>query len=197
MSNPADGGLRITEVAEQTGLTAHALRYYERDALMLESVPRSAAGHRRYSPGDVQWIIFITKLRSTGMPMRDIRMYAELVRRGDQSEPQRLALLIAHRARVRRQLAEVTDHLRAIEHKIALYRSLRRPRILTSSALYLVDSTHATHPTHPRHNLATHGLCPRTRLYGHVRVLRDCRRSRSRADHPPCPRPGCQLSRHR
>ena len=38
--------LSIAEAAEQTGLTAHTLRYYERDGLMLASVDRSASGHR-------------------------------------------------------------------------------------------------------------------------------------------------------
>ena len=34
--------LTIAEAAEQTGLTAHTLRYYERDGLMLRSVDRAA-----------------------------------------------------------------------------------------------------------------------------------------------------------
>jgi hypothetical protein len=41
--------LTIAQAAEHTGLTAHTLRYYERDGLMLASVDRSAAGLRRYS----------------------------------------------------------------------------------------------------------------------------------------------------
>jgi DNA-binding transcriptional MerR regulator len=63
----------------------------------------------------------ITRLRSTGMPMRDVRRYAALVRSGDGNEAERLDLLKAHRERVERQLAEVTGHLRAIDHKIGLY----------------------------------------------------------------------------
>jgi DNA-binding transcriptional MerR regulator len=63
----------------------------------------------------------ITRLRSTGMPIRDVRRYAELVRAGVGNEAERLALLKAHRERVEQQLAEVTAHLRAIDHKIGLY----------------------------------------------------------------------------
>ena len=54
----------------------------------------------------------ITRLRSTGMPIREVRRYAELVRAGDGNEAERLALLGAHRERVQAQLAEVTGHLR-------------------------------------------------------------------------------------
>jgi DNA-binding transcriptional MerR regulator len=113
--------LSIAEAAEQTGLTAHTLRYYERDGLMLASVDRSTSGHRRYSERDLTWIQLITRLRSTGMPIRDVRRYAALVRDGDGNEGERLALLKAHRERVEKQLAEVTGHLRAIDHKIGIY----------------------------------------------------------------------------
>jgi DNA-binding transcriptional MerR regulator len=63
----------------------------------------------------------ITRLRSTGMPIREVRQYADLVRAGEGNEAERLQLLVAHRDRVRRQLAEVATHLEAIEHKIGLY----------------------------------------------------------------------------
>ncbi len=113
--------LTIAEAAEETGLTTHTLRYYERDGLLLAPVDRSSAGHRRYSDRDLTWIEMITRLRSTGMPMRDVRRYAALVRAGDGNEAERMALLKAHRTRVEAQLAEVTGHLRAIDHKIGLY----------------------------------------------------------------------------
>ena len=119
--------LTIAEAAERTGLTAHTLRYYERDGLMLRSVERAASGHRRYTDDDLRWIQMVTRLRATGMPIRDVRRYAALVREGHGNEADRLALLLAHREVVEHQLAEVTGHLRAIDHKIALYESSVAP----------------------------------------------------------------------
>ena len=119
--------LSIAEAAEKTGLTAHTLRYYERDGLMLAAVDRSTSGHRRYSERDLTWIELITRLRSTGMPISDVRRYAALVRAGDGTEAERLALLKAHRAHVEAQLVEVTGHLRAIDYKIALYENKVTP----------------------------------------------------------------------
>jgi DNA-binding transcriptional MerR regulator len=121
--------LTIAEAAEQTGLTAHTLRYYERDGLMRTPVRRSASGHRAYDDADLAWIALISKLRSTGMPIRDVKRYADLVRAGSGNEAERLELLRAHRERVLRQLEEVRDHLSAIEHKVDVYERL------TSSAL--------------------------------------------------------------
>ncbi len=104
----------ISDVAAETGLTTSTLRYYEDAGLMRDEVDRASSNHRRYTPEMVGWVSFITKLRSTGMPIRDIRSYAELVRRGDDSTAERLGLLVAHRKRVLAQLAEVQRSLTAI-----------------------------------------------------------------------------------
>lgn len=113
--------LTIAEAAAATGLTPHTLRYYERDGLLLDAVERASSGHRRYTERDLGWIHLLTRLRATGMPIREIREYADLVRQGEGTEPQRMALLQAHRDAVRAQLAEATEHLAAIEMKIDVY----------------------------------------------------------------------------
>ncbi len=111
----------IAEVSERTGLTAHTLRYYERDDLLLAPVARDAGGRRSYGDEDLRWIDMVTCLRATGMPIREIRRYAALVRAGDTSAPERLTLLQDHRTAVLDQLAEITRHLGAIDAKIDLY----------------------------------------------------------------------------
>jgi DNA-binding transcriptional MerR regulator len=113
--------LTISEAAEASGLTAHTLRYYERAGL-LDPIGREAGGRRRYDEGDLTRISFLTKLRSTGMPIRQVRAYAELLREGEGSERARLALLEAHRDAVRERLAEMERHLELIDRKIDLYR---------------------------------------------------------------------------
>jgi DNA-binding transcriptional MerR regulator len=114
-------GLSIAEVAAVTGLTADTLRYYEKDGLMVSPVARSTSGHRQYSEGDVGWIVMVTCLRSTGMPIRDVRRYADLVRRGTGTEAERLELLRSHRQSVLTQVAEAQKHLERIERKVANY----------------------------------------------------------------------------
>ncbi|HEX3797006.1 MAG TPA: MerR family transcriptional regulator [Acidimicrobiales bacterium] len=113
--------LSISDAAEATGLSPHTLRYYERAGLMLEPVPRASSAHRRYSETEINWVEFLTKLRSTGMPIRTMRHYADLVRAGAGNEAERLALLQEHRDTVKAQLAASARNLRAVEHKIAIY----------------------------------------------------------------------------
>ncbi len=112
--------LTIAQAAAASGVSAHTLRYYERAGLM-RPVSRAGSGHRRYDDADLAWIDFLTKLRSTGMPIRRMAEYADLVRAGDGNEVERLDLLRAHRQVVLARLAEVQDHLGAIDYKIGLY----------------------------------------------------------------------------
>ena len=115
-------GLSISEASRATGVSAHTLRYYERAGLMLDSVDRAESTHRRYSERDIDWVVLLTRMRGTGMPIRLIRRYAELVRAGDGNEEERLALLEEHRRGVLRQLEEVASNLEAIDNKIRIYR---------------------------------------------------------------------------
>jgi DNA-binding transcriptional MerR regulator len=114
-----DQTFTIAEVAEKTGVSAHALRYYERIGLL--DVGRQASGHRRFTSHDVDRVVFIGRLRATAMPIREIQRYFALVAGGPPTENERLALLEAHRATVRARLRELETALDAIEHKIARY----------------------------------------------------------------------------
>jgi DNA-binding transcriptional MerR regulator len=115
-------GVTIAEAARRTGVSVHTLRYYERAGLVVAAVDRTASGRRRYHRVDLQWIQICTKLRATGMPIRSIRRYAELVTAGRGNERERLALLEAHRAEVTAKLAEIQRNLELIDHKIDVYR---------------------------------------------------------------------------
>jgi len=114
--------LSISDAAHATGLSAHTLRYYERAGLMLDPVERAPSSHRRYTEDEIRWVTLLTRLRATGMPIRRIRDYADLVRAGDGNEDERLALLEAHRTAVLEQLEVMRANLDAIEFKIERYR---------------------------------------------------------------------------
>jgi DNA-binding transcriptional MerR regulator len=109
----------IGEAAAKCGLTQHTLRWYERIGL-LGSIERGGDGRRRFSEGDLDWLSLLTKLRATGMPVRDMQRYAELVRSGAGHE-ERLELLKRHRGQVRRDLAAQRECLKLLDAKITSY----------------------------------------------------------------------------
>ncbi|HYS41912.1 MAG TPA: MerR family transcriptional regulator [Pseudonocardiaceae bacterium] len=115
-------GVSIAEASRRTGVSVHTLRYYERARLVVTPVDRTHSGRRRYHQLDIEWIVVCTKLRATGMPIKTIRRYAELVVAGIGNEDARLALLEAHRAEVLAKLAELRENLELIDHKIDVYR---------------------------------------------------------------------------
>jgi DNA-binding transcriptional MerR regulator len=115
-------GLSIAEAARRTGVSVHTLRYYERAGLVVTPVRRTDGGRRRYQQLDLDWITVCTRLRATGMPIKAIRRYAQLVAAGHGNEQERLALLEAHRADVVAKLAELRENLELIDHKIDVYR---------------------------------------------------------------------------
>jgi DNA-binding transcriptional MerR regulator len=113
--------LSISDAAAATGVSPHTLRYYERAGL-IDPVGRAGSTHRRYTAAEIEWVVFLTKLRSTGMPIRRMRAYADLVRRGEGTEVERLALLEEHRDTVRAHLEEAARTLLAIDTKIQMYK---------------------------------------------------------------------------
>ncbi|TDW18896.1 MerR family transcriptional regulator [Kribbella kalugense] len=114
-------GLSIGQVAERTGLSVHALRFYEREGLLADQVQRESNGRRVYSEDDVEWLAMCIKFRSSGMPLETIRKYTDLVRQGPGNEQDRLALLRSHQDHVTSQIQELTDCLSVITHKVTIY----------------------------------------------------------------------------
>ncbi|MDX2972217.1 MerR family transcriptional regulator [Kribbella solani] len=117
--------LSIAEAAELTGLTAHTLRYYERIGLV--TVGRDAAGYRSYDPQAMARIVFVTRLRASGMSIGAISHYLELVHQGPDTEPERLALMQEHRVSIQRQLRELQLALAVTDYKITVYGGTAAP----------------------------------------------------------------------
>jgi DNA-binding transcriptional MerR regulator len=120
--------LTIQQVAARTGLSAHTLRYYERIGL-LDPVGRAESGHRRYAAADLAWLDFLTHLRATGMPIRQMREFAALLRRGPATARERRLLLEDHRRAVQGRIRALKRNLALIDEKIAYYSDLEQDNI--------------------------------------------------------------------
>ena len=107
----------ISQVAKQTAITLHTLRYYERIGLIID-IERADNGHRQYSYKDIVWIRFLKRLRKTGMPISDMQRFANLRRQGDGSLDMRRKILETHYDDVINQIVDLEENLAAIENKI-------------------------------------------------------------------------------
>ncbi|WP_336207308.1 MerR family transcriptional regulator [Nonomuraea sp. LPB2021202275-12-8] len=113
--------MTIGQVAERTGLSVHALRFYEQEGILANPVRRDVGGRRLYTEQDVEWLNLCVILRASGMPVPEIRRYTDLARRGDGTEDERLALLREHQQRVIGQIDQLTRSLDLINFKIGVY----------------------------------------------------------------------------
>lgn len=116
-------GLTVAQMAEATGVSAHTLRYYERAGL-IRPVGRNAGNQRRYQASDIEWVRFLLRLRETGMPIAEMRRYAELRAQGDSTVAARLEQLTRHRAEVQRSIARLKANDAALAEKIATYQQM-------------------------------------------------------------------------
>ncbi|WP_405486194.1 MerR family transcriptional regulator [Nocardia sp. NBC_00511] len=110
----------IGEVSDRCGLTRDTLRWYERIGL-LNYVGRDHAGQRRFSDRDLDWLDLIGKLRRTGMSVADMVRYAELVRAGEHTFPERLDMFRRTREEVLAQIEELQTTVAVLDCKIAHY----------------------------------------------------------------------------
>jgi DNA-binding transcriptional MerR regulator len=123
--------LSIGQVAGRTGLSVHALRFYESKGLFANPVRRGPGGRRVYSQDDVEWLTVCIILRAAGMPLPAIRGYADLVREGAGNEKQRLTLLREHEEHVTAQIGRLTQCLDLIRFKVGVYEDLLDQRTAT------------------------------------------------------------------
>ena len=108
------------ETADRTGFSLDTLRYYEKEGLL--TVARTSGGRRVYSDSDLEWLGLVRCLRDTGMPIADLRRYADLS--GDDSTlDDRLDLLIEHERQVVEKLEALLAQKARLDEKIAWYRS--------------------------------------------------------------------------
>jgi DNA-binding transcriptional MerR regulator len=124
--------MTIAEAAAHLDISPHTLRYYERAGLV--EVSRDAVGHRVYDAAAVRRLVFLTRMRLSGMPVRDLQHYVSLVDAGKQTEPERLDILLEHRDTIRRRIRELTLSLAATEYKIATYGGSTGPDVESPAA---------------------------------------------------------------
>lgn len=114
----------IATTAAHLGVNPHTLRYYERIGLV--RVARDSAGHRRYDAPAVRRLVFLTRMRTSGMSISDLRRYVDLIDAGHATVPERLDMLLEHRDTLRSQIAQLLLALAATEYKIATYQEARQ-----------------------------------------------------------------------
>lgn len=112
--------MKIGDLARQTGLSVHTIRYYEKIGL-LPKAHRDGGGRRQYGMEITNWLSFLRSLKSTGMGIADMLRYARLRAEGPHTAPDRKAMLEARHRLVKERIRELEATLPVLEKKIAFY----------------------------------------------------------------------------
>ena len=110
----------IKMVSEMTGLSIPTIRYYDKEGL-LPDLQRKESGYRIFSDQDLEAIDLIECFKESGLTIREIRHFMSLVRQGDVTLDERLAIYQMHIARLEERLAAVQNALEHSRRTLAFY----------------------------------------------------------------------------
>ena len=120
--------MKIGKLSELTGLSIDTLRYYEKIGLI--DPPFRRGGQRLYDPDAVRWIDFLKALKATGMSLDDMKRYALMRRRGNETAANRRVMLEAQHAVVLKRIAELNACAALLEYKINNYHDIEASHAL-------------------------------------------------------------------
>ena len=113
-------GYTIGQVAKKMGLTAHTLRYYEKEGL-LPFINKNGSGLRVFSDNDIGWLELIECLKGTGMSLKGIKQYIDWYIEGDSTLEKRLEMFKQQKINLEEQMLQLQKHMEKINYKIAYY----------------------------------------------------------------------------
>ena len=110
----------IKEVSELLHIPASTIRYYDKEGLLPE-IERKESGYRLFTEENLRALRLIECLKSTGMPIKDIRTFFEWVKQGDSSLMQRYEMFLERRRAVEEQMGALKKTLEVIDYKCWYY----------------------------------------------------------------------------
>jgi MerR family copper efflux transcriptional regulator len=115
--------MRIGQLADRTGVSTKAIRYYEQLGVLPEA-NRAPNGYRVYDRSAEDRIAFIQDAQSAGMSLLEIQMILELRDAGESTCSHVIGSLEMHLGEVNRQMAELARTRRRLVELIEHAKSL-------------------------------------------------------------------------
>jgi len=98
--------MRIAELEKRTGVGRHALRFYEREGLLV-GVRRGQNNYRDYPESAARDATLLRQLQSLGFSLHEIREVLDAMRAGSIDCAEGARLMAEKRARVEAQIADL------------------------------------------------------------------------------------------
>ena len=115
--------LYIKQASETTGLSAPNIRYYEKEGL-IKNLARNEVGERIFTDAEIDWILFLKKLRDMDVPIAKMREYANLREQGNPTATARKKILEEHRKIMLEKIVLINEQIKLLDDKIIYYETL-------------------------------------------------------------------------
>lgn len=110
----------VSEMAKLLDIPPSTIRYYDKEGL-IPFVERSASGIRMFKESDYEYLKIINCLKQSGMRLKDIKTFIQMVMKGDETIEQRLQLFQKQKETVEKQIKELQEILNIVNFKCWYY----------------------------------------------------------------------------
>lgn len=111
---------KISDISKILKIPSSTLRYYDNEGL-LPNLKKDSFGNRIFQENDLSWINTINCLKKTGMKIKEIKKFIELVLKGDSTINQRLDLIKNQKNEILKQIEDNKKTLEYLEYKTEFY----------------------------------------------------------------------------
>lgn len=115
----------IGEMAKLLDVAPSALRYYDKEGL-LPFMERTESGIRIFKDSDYEILKIIHCLKSTGMQIKEIKEFINLVLQGDESIEARLELFRKRKFELEKQMADLQETMDTVNYKCWYYETAKK-----------------------------------------------------------------------
>ena len=115
----------VGEMAKIIGVAPSTLRYYDKEGL-LPFVERSGSGIRIFGEQDLNTLSIIHCLKQSGLSIKEIKSYIDMVQQGDETIDERLELFEKRRIILEKQIKEMQNTLKVLDYKCWYYQTAKK-----------------------------------------------------------------------
>jgi DNA-binding transcriptional MerR regulator len=111
----------IGEVSNMLNISVSTLRYYDKEGL-LPLINRTSGNIRVFDETDIECLKMIECLKTTGMQLKDIKLFFGWCEEGDSTINKRYELFLEQKEKTEKQISLLQDALDRINYKCEYYR---------------------------------------------------------------------------
>lgn len=115
----------IGEVAKMLNINSSTIRYYDKEGLLL-NIKHKQGGIRIFDEEDLAWLRMIECLKKSLMSIKEIKVYIDLVKKGDKTIDERLKLFENRREILLKQIEEINHSLKVLDYKCWYYETAKK-----------------------------------------------------------------------